>query len=273
MSCLLNASGLGHPGFLVAMSWDSPCLTDPFSYDWDTLSGGTTVSVVLDGLVHTPEMLVGTLIPDNRPVKLIGAVDHQVKGCRRLTVFDALFEKVGATVDLLLSDLSDVVAHGLSPADSVFNCVELCAGMACSSQGLEFAGFRHIGSMEWRAPLVDLPRQSHPGVPIVHGDITHPSCLKELAKKVAPPFSVMCGVSCQPYSTGGSQAGSCDDRAGTVPATMRAVHLFQSPILILECVTQAKSNQFVRSHLQLLVNKLGYRLHELTLKLECLVCT
>ena len=255
------------------MSWDSPCVVDPFGYDWAKMTTGSTVSVVLDATYHTSDLMVGTLVPEGLPVRIHGAVNRQVAGCRRLTVYDALVEKVGATVDLLLTDLSEVVAHGLFPADSVFRVVELCSGIACSSKGLQVAGLEHVGSMEWRQPLVALHRLSCPGVPVVHGDIADPSCLKELAQKVAPPFAVMSGVSCQPYSTGGNQAGSSDERAGTVPATMKAVHLFQSPFLILECVTQAKSNQYVRSHIQLLANKLGYHIHELTLKLEEVWCS
>lgn len=64
-------------------------------------------------------------------------IDRQAKGCRRITVFDALFEQAGDAVDLLLTDQSAVIAYGLRQALDVFRCVELCAGLSCSSQGLE----------------------------------------------------------------------------------------------------------------------------------------
>ena len=78
--------------------------------------------------------------------------------------------------------------------------------------------------------------------------------------KVEPPFTMMTGFSCQPYSSGGSQGGSSDERSSTVPATIRACHLCQCPLLILECVTQARTNQFVRSCLQVLSEQLGYHM-------------
>ena len=122
-------------------------------------------------------------------------------------------------------------------------------------------------SVEWRAPLAELHRACHPGIPVVFGDISDPSVLKEVAQRVEPPFTLMTGFSCQPYSSGGSQGGSNDDRSSTVPATVRACHLFQCPLMFLECVTQARMNQFVRSCLRFL-EPLGYHVHDLTLKLE-----
>ena len=53
-----------------------------------------------------------------------------------------------------------------------------------------------------------------------------------------------------------------------MPATVKACHLLQCPVLLIENVTQARTNQFVRSCLQQLVDRLGYHLSEICLKLE-----
>ena len=73
-------------------------MVDPFGYDWAKMTTGSTVSVVLDATYHTSDLMVGTLVPEGLPVRIHGAVNRQVAGCRRLTVYDALVEKVGATV-------------------------------------------------------------------------------------------------------------------------------------------------------------------------------
>ena len=232
------------------------------------MSKGARISLVLDCLTHTGDSMIGTTVPDCRQIRVLGAINPQIKGCRRVTVFDAVLANPGKILDVHLDEQSAVIAHGLSPAEDVFRCVELCSGIACSSSGLLHAGFRHVCSVEWRAPFVDLHRVSKPGIPVVQGDISDPSCLKEVACKVDPPFTLMTGFSCQPYSTGGAQGGSNDERSDTVPATVRAVHLFQSPVLIIENVTQARSNQFVRACLKQLETVLGYQVSELTLKLE-----
>lgn len=105
-----------------------------------------------------------------------------------MTLFDVIFDKVGPVVELLLTDRSIVIAYGLRPAEDLLRCVELCSGIACSSLGLAAAEFRR--SVEWRAPFVDLQSACHPGIPVILGDIAGPSCLKEVAQLVDPPFTM-----------------------------------------------------------------------------------
>ena len=250
------------------MSWDKPCDPAILHPDWSSTAQGTKVSLVIDVLYHADTLLLGTVHPGQQKVRVIGEVSIRIKGCRRLTFFDLIFDSSKNEIDLLLTDQTIVFAHGLTAAEDMFRCVELCAGLACSSTGLSAAGFRHVCSVEWRAPLVGLHRICNPAVPVILGDISDPSTIKEVMQRVDPPFTMMTGFSCQPYSAGGSQGGSCDDRSSTVPATVRACYLCQCPLLILECVTQARTNQFVRSCLQVLTEQLGYHLCEVSLKLE-----
>ena len=254
---------------MASTGWDQPRGYDIlFNPNWDAMGKGSRLSLVMDCVTHTGESMIGVTVPDSKQIRVLGAINPQIKGCRRVTLFDVVLENPGKILDVHLDEQSAVIAHGLRPAEDVFRCVELCSGIACSSSGLQHAGFRHVCSVEWRAPFVDLHRTSKPGIPVIHGDICNPSCLKEVACKVDPPFTLMTGFSCQPYSTGGSQGGSNDERSDTVPATVRAVHLFQCPVLIIENVTQARTNQFVRACLKQLETVLGYHVSELTLKLE-----
>eukprot|EP00435_Cladocopium_sp_Y103_P068265 s19_g31.t1 len=125
-----------------------------------------------------------------------------------------------------------------------------------------------MASVEWRPPLADLHRSCHPGVPVLVSDVASPSCAKDILQCVEPPFTVMSGFSCQPYSSGGSQGGSDDERANTLPGTIRICHLCQAPVVVLECVTPARCNKYVKAHLQVLEQVLGYRVCRQTLRLE-----
>ena len=258
--------------FHLAMSmteWDKVVSSQHlFVPNWKSTERGTVVSVVVDCLVHTESLVVGFTVPDSQKVRLYGEINQQVRGCRRLTVLDAVLDFSVDTVDLLVTDSTTIVAHGLSPAPDLFRVLELCAGVSCSSVGLSAAGFHHIGSVEWRPKLAQLHETCHPGVPVITGDITDPGCIRAILQKFQPPFSLMSGISCQPYSSGGSQGGSDDIRSSTLPATVRIAYLCQSPVLIIECVTQARSNRFVKSILQALEMQLGYHLSEVSLKLE-----
>lgn len=168
--------------------WDKAvALHDLFAPMWSTLTKGAAVSVVVDGVLFSDEMLTGVSLPDNQPVRVFGEVSGQVRGCRRLSILNALVDFHPPFVDLLLTDLSSVVAHGLSPVTEMFRLVEVCSGVACSSVGLSQAGFRHVASVEWSQPLSRLHQLCHPDVPVLHLDLTHQLCAQSVLAKVDPP--------------------------------------------------------------------------------------
>ena len=166
-----------------------------------------------------------------------------MRGCRRLTVLGALVDFTPPYVDLLLTDASEVVAHGLKPACEVFVLWNFVLGWVPRGSVWLLWGFDLACSVEWRAPLASLHETVHPTVPVVLGDIGDLACLKQVASLVDPPFCLVAGISCQPYSVGGSQGGSQDERSNTLPSTLRACHLFQCPLLILECVPPVRTNR------------------------------
>ena len=78
----------------------------------------------------------------------------------------------------------------------------------------------------------------------------------------------MSGISCQPYSSGGAQAGGNDERADTLPSVLRLAHFVQAKVLVLECVSQAQSNAFVRQHIRCLHEQLNFHVSEVVVRLE-----
>ena len=249
--------------------WDQMvAMHNLFNPHWDEVKTGDVVSVVADCELHSNKMMVGLSVPDNRKLRIFGDVNFQVKGCRRLTLLDVTVDKVSDCVNLLMTDASVTVAHGLHPVTAAVRLVELCSGIACSGVGLSEVGFQHVASVEWMPPLARLHESCHPGVPVLAQDITAPSFAKVLLQNVDPPFSIMSGFSCQPYSTGGAQGGSSDDRSSTLPASIRTCFLCQCPIMFLECVAPARCNKFVQAHLRHLESQLGYHVSQITLRLE-----
>ncbi|CAL1172412.1 unnamed protein product [Cladocopium goreaui] len=249
--------------------WDTAIARhEMFSPNWSRLSKGDTISVVINGLVFTEEVVIGQSLPDNQPIRLYGDIDAQVRGCKCLTVLGAVVDFKPPFVDLLLTDLSMTLAHGLKPAADLFKTVEFCAGLGATGVGLAAAGFDLACSVEWRSPLAAVYETVHPTVPVIVGDITELECLKQVAALVDSPFCLTAGISCQPYSIGGAQGGSTDERSSTLPATIRACYLFQCPLLILECVPPVRTNRYARSLLLALERESGYHLTEVTLRLE-----
>ena len=250
-------------------SWDAAVVQhEMFSPNWAQLSKGDIVSVVINGLVFTEEVVIGQSLPDNQPIRLFGDINEQVPGCKCMTVLGAEVAFKPPFVDLWLTESSMMLAHGLKPAVDLFQTVEFCSGIGATGVGLSAAGFSLACSVEWRAPLADVHETVHPTVPVVVGDIAELSCRKKVAALVDSPFCLAAGISCQPYSVGGAQGGSSDDRSNTLPSTIRACYLFQCPLLILECVPPVRTNRYARSLLSALETELGYHLTEVTLRLE-----
>ena len=86
----------------MATEWDQAVeMCDLFGPNWSTVQSGTSVSLVVDCDMHTGSMMVGTLVPDSRKVRIFGEIGSQVQGCRRLTLLDVVVDKVQDCVDLL----------------------------------------------------------------------------------------------------------------------------------------------------------------------------
>ena len=65
----------------MSTGWDSPGLDDPLIHHWDSIEKGTKVSIVLDAGFHTPGMMIGVLVPEMQQVRILGAVNQQIRDC------------------------------------------------------------------------------------------------------------------------------------------------------------------------------------------------
>eukprot|EP00435_Cladocopium_sp_Y103_P051237 s961_g15.t2 len=185
-----------------------------------------------------------------------------------VTFLSASFLSLTSVVDLGLDEESRVLCHQPVTSDALHNLVELCAGAGLSSVGFSRVGFRQRCAVEHMPWLADLHRQIHHGIPVVCADITKDSTAAAIFDHCPEPCVLMCGIACQPFSQGGLQLGENDDRAGTLPGALRIRYLLQAPVLTLECVQPARSNQFVQDHIHALEWQLGMHVTQCSLRLE-----
>ena len=237
---------------------------------WKNLKPGDEVSVVVELQLWDTEMSLAKLVPSGFSARIIGSLDKSIQTNARVTLFCAHVDLQPPYIDLLLTSQSHVVVHPVPCLTDLSNVVEFCAGAAASSVGLSAAGFTHACSVEWSPKFVSLHERLHPAVPVICGDISDIDVLIQVKSIVPGPFSLM--LSCQPFSVGGSQKGGFDPRASTLPATLRAAHLFQCALVILECVVPARTDEFVRQHLRAFHDELGYAIHDEVYNLEHIWC-
>ena len=250
---------------MITSPWDS-CCNELFEPDWDNLTPGHSVNVVLDMVSVGSNTSLAVLLPSKRPCRVVGSLSASPSA--RVTLFQATFVSAQSGVELCVASDTHVRCHQVPSLVDLLQLVEVCSGLGASGLGLKHVGFCPVAAVEWKPALAELHRLTHPSAQVVMGDLCQTSTLIELSKAVPTAFSAMAGISCQPYSRGGSQQGGADDRASTLPATCQMCHLFQCKLLIIECVVPASSNAYVRAHIQALCLQLGYMSIETQLKLE-----
>ena len=110
------------------------------------------------------------------------------------------------------------VIHPNRPAQLPFltQVIELCAGIAATSQGAKQAGFVPTVAVEWRPPIHKLLQANFEGEALL-AHITCPSTVAKIATACQGAQSLTAGVACQPYSRGGDGYKGQDQQAGTLP--------------------------------------------------------
>ena len=245
-----------------------PCLGTLFSPPWDTLVTGQRIAVVLGDMIWSDNAGIGKVCPGGQVATISGLLPSGAPSAVRVTLVDCVFLSSSPVVDLELDSESSVLCHPPLALPHLFNLVEVCAGVGLSALGFERAGFRQVCAVEKQPRLAELHSRIHPGVPVVCADVTDPHTAVKVFQLSQTPATVMAGISCQPFSRGGAQNGEHDSRSSSLPGTLQFVHFTQAPALIIECVTPARTNQFVQDHIQALVTQLGFHVVDCTLRLE-----
>lgn len=241
---------------------------DLFAPDWTKVSIGSRVNVVVHRLVHEKNVAIGKVCPGDQVVRMVGISTPEPKGVHAVSLLNAVVVEVGTVVDLSLDSDSHVLVHRPMVGADVFNYVEVCAGIGLSSIGFSRVGFIPKCAVELQPSLAALHATLHPEVPVICADINNCDVAAKIRKHSEDPCTLMAGIACQPYSRGGLQQGGSDARAGTLPATLKLMHLLQSPMLVMECVVPARSNEFAVAHIQALRETLGFFVTECSFRLE-----
>eukprot|EP00438_Fugacium_kawagutii_P031198 Skav220793 [mRNA] locus=scaffold150:52383:57152:- [translate_table: standard] len=145
---------------------------------------------------------------------------------------------------------------------------ELCSGIGGIGQGLRFAGFEVVASMDKNAYMCETLRRSGQ-VGVIQGDVMDIQDRQRLHVTPAPiRGTYVSGFPCQPYSTQGDQRGEHDDRAKPFHGVLQAAWEHQAAGMILENVPGAAQSTQVQTGLQRLAWSLGCNLVQTILQLD-----
>ena len=139
--------------------------------------------------------------------------------------------------------------------------IEFCAGLGCLGVGLKHAGFEVVLVNDISKPMLDLSKRIHHSTTLI-GDVCQDTTIAEVCQAVPYSCTVAAGVSCQPYSRLGDKRARLDPRARTLPSVLRASLLMRHAVIILECVDEAFSCEWVQTILKAFHQLTGYYVHQ-----------
>ena len=241
-------------------------------YSWDALSGLTpqqecNVVIQLACLEPYQGSALGVIFPNNCNVRVKGLVDIK-QSTQSITLLDVRYEGVDRIPTFQVTASTVIVQHSPVRVASLYNLVELCAGVGIATTGLDFVGLKTKLAVELRAPFADVFASLNPDATVLTGDINDPACLRQILVLAPSSSTLVAGFNCQPYSKAGSMKGIHDERAESLQGVLKVAFYLRSPIVVLECVVEAASNRHVQAELSRFCTQCGYNISEVTLRLE-----
>ena len=192
-------------------------------------------------------------------------IDDEVE---HVAIYGALFMDGRDVPGFKVDQYSEVLPHRRLKLQDFGHLIELCSGMGVATQGFEAAGLKTIVANELRPEMAKAFGALHQDVAVVTGDINDPGTVIEIFQQHGRSSVLAAGFSCQPYSTGGKCLGFLDGRSDTLIGVLNAVKMLRCPVCILECVSKAGTNKYVRNVLETFCREFHFHLSERVLRLE-----
>ena len=241
-------------------------------FSWDALQGLVPheyckVVVLLVCVEPQNGSAMGVLYPNNINVRILGLPEIR-EATQSVTLVDAVFLGVNRIPSFKVTPHTLVVQHSPVRVASLYQVVELCAGIGIATTGLDFVGLTTKLAVELRAPFARVFEALHEGVKVITGDITDPQCLRQIVANAPGSCMIVAGFNCQPYSKLGTMRGVLDPRAESLHGVLQVAFYTRAPLVVLECVVEAKSNRHVQEELQVFCSQCGYNMSDVVLRLE-----
>ena len=210
---------------------------------WEIKTGGRT-TMVAHVVVWSPHGERGHLCRGLQYRQFFRLKAAIPKGCEKFTVFNAVVTHSQGP-NLTLDASSAIIGHEPREADDYFRMVEMCTGIGALGTGAKAAGWSIEAQNEIQRSFCEHLRKCG-STTVVEGDLCKLSTVLRIHEAAPKAGTMSWGFSCQPFSKLGDQQHGSDPRAQTLPYGLYASYLLQKDLLVLECVPQAASSQFVQ---------------------------
>ena len=234
--------------------------------DFAMTDNGGSIDLVCKMVVfdHTHESHLMMTLYDGKLFHYDGLLEE---GHETFTLFGACMVQQYPFTKVVALPTTKVLGHPKPSWDSLFRVVDLCSGFGGLAQGAIAAGFEIAVAIDQNQRILDLYGKIS-SAPRIHADFGQKDTLCEIWRLSKGARVLTSGFSCQPFSQLGDRRSHQDDRASCLPKTLAAAYYLQSKVLILECVSPAAQDSFVKEELQHFMSCTGFTCAQIDLKLD-----
>eukprot|EP00435_Cladocopium_sp_Y103_P018675 s322_g4.t1 len=135
------------------------------------------------------------------------------------------------------------------------------------SQGALPLGFETKVGVDWNSRMIELFSKQCEAATVV-GDLGSHDTVFATWKAAKGACAAVAGFACQPFSLLGDELGRLDSRSACLTHVLNTAYLLRIRILVLECVSAAKNNEFVKAEIARFQNLTDFECSVIDLSLQ-----
>ena len=221
---------------------------------------GTIVDVVLRPMWIGPNSSLASTSIHGTSVLL----DVVLPNTPSATVFQGRVEFRGNRVWICKMPSTVVMGHSAIRERDFQYMRETCAGLGAVSTGFAKCGVVTSVYNDVNKPFTDWMKRN--GKRAILGDINDIKVVQSMGQ--APGMFLSAGISCQPFSLLGDGRQQHDERSKSFTGTLKAGHLLQAQVILLECTPAAMTSEWIQANLASFANQTKFKVHQKILDLH-----
>ena len=221
---------------------------------------GTIVDVVLRPMWIGPNTSLASTSIHGTSVLL----DVVLPNTPSATVFQGRVEFRGNRVWICKMPSTVVMGHSAIRERDFQYMRETCAGLGAVSTGFAKCGVVTSVYNDVNKPFTDWMKRN--GKRVILGDINDIKVVQSMGQ--APGMFMSAGISCQPFSLLGDGRQQHDERSKSFTGTLKAGHLLQAQVILLECTPAAMTSEWIQANLASFANQTKFKVHQKILDLH-----
>ena len=191
-------------------------------------------------------------------------VDVRIPNAGLVTLFGMRKLQVSNQCWIMRTAETTILEHHVKDVNIIPTVTEVCSGISAVSTGYEACGAEVTMHCD-NNPIFAQWLHEH-GKQVVLGDIADPAVVASLSTRCCGILSG--GIACQPRSKLGDEQHMQDPRSRSLPGMLRALHLLQVPMAIMECTEAVQQSKEAQSMFKMFASQTGMVIQQTTLPLH-----